>query len=55
VHLHPFYQKQFGTRYGLCPIAENAYEEIISLPIHSKLTNDDTYYIVDSIKEIMRE
>ena len=33
VHLHPFYRKRFGTRPGLCPAAEAAYERILSLPL----------------------
>ena len=28
VHLHPFYRENFGTREGLCPVAENAYREM---------------------------
>ena len=32
VHLHPYYRKRFGTTRGLCPVAEEAYEEILSLP-----------------------
>jgi len=33
VHLHPFYRERFRTGLGLCPVAEEAYERIISLPI----------------------
>ena len=33
VHLHPYYQQHFGTGPGLCPRAEAAYQEIMSLPM----------------------
>jgi len=33
VYLHPYYRQRFGHSRGLCPVAETAYEEIISLPI----------------------
>ena len=33
VHLHPFYRERFGTGPGQCPVAEVAYEQILSLPI----------------------
>jgi len=33
VHLHPFYREKFHTDTGLCPIAEAAYEQIISIPM----------------------
>jgi perosamine synthetase len=41
VHLHPFYQRNFGTRPGMCPVAEAAYEQILSLPIHVGMTDAD--------------
>ena len=33
VHLHPYYQNRFGTRPGLCPVAEAAYPRLLSLPM----------------------
>ena len=33
VHLHPFYRQRFGTGRGECPVAEAAYERIITLPM----------------------
>ncbi len=33
VHLQPFYCREFGTRRGNCHVAEQAAEEILSLPI----------------------
>jgi len=47
VHLHPYYQKRFGFGYGMCPIAEKVYEEIISLPIWSGMTDDETGFVIE--------
>ena len=33
VHLHPYYRKEFGYQGAEYPIAENAYERLISLPM----------------------
>lgn len=33
VHLHPYYRKTLGTGPGLCPVAEAAYADILSLPM----------------------
>jgi UDP-4-amino-4,6-dideoxy-N-acetyl-beta-L-altrosamine transaminase len=33
VHLHPYYRERLGTREGLCPVAEAAYREILTLPL----------------------
>ncbi len=52
VHLHPFYREQFGTAPGLCPIAEAAYEEILSLPIFPAMTNADTDDVIQAVYKV---
>ena len=51
VYFHPFYQKKYGTRPGLCPNAESAYEEILSLPIFPRMTNDDVERVIEEVIE----
>jgi perosamine synthetase len=53
VHLHPYYKKTFGTKQGLCPVAESAYERIISLPMFPAMTNDDVNRVISSVKEVL--
>lgn len=53
VHLHPFYRKKFGTYPGLCPQAESAYEQLVSLPIYSGLSNEKVAYIIEKLKELI--
>jgi len=50
VHLHPFYRKRFGTEKGLCPVAETAYEQIISLPMFPGMTDEDVKTVIVEIK-----
>lgn len=52
VHLHPFYRKRFNTGAGLCPVAEQAYEHILSLPMFAKLESYEQEYVIKTIKEI---
>jgi perosamine synthetase len=52
VYLHPYYQKTFGYGQGLCPVAENAYEEILSLPMFPALTTEDQQVVINSLIEI---
>lgn len=40
VHLHPWYRDNLKTQVGLCPVAEEAYGEILSLPIYLIMTDD---------------
>ncbi len=51
VHLHPFYQRTLGTRPGLCPVAERAYEEILSLPMFPAMKNSDVHRVVETLSE----
>ena len=51
VHLHPFYRKHLGTHPGLCPVAEAAYERIISLPIYPGMTDGDQDTVIDALRE----
>ncbi len=49
VHLHPYYRRKFNTVEGLCPVSETAYEEIISLPMHPNLSDDETNRVIDTL------
>jgi perosamine synthetase len=51
VHLQPFYRKKFRTESGLCPIAETAYEKILSLPIFPAMNDRDARAVVAAVKE----
>ena len=53
VHWHPYYRQQFGTGEGLCPIAEAAYNEIISLPMFPFMEERDGTDVIVAIKKIM--
>ena len=45
VHLHPYYREVIGTREGLCPVAEAAYREILTLPLWPGMKTMDIEYI----------
>ena len=53
VHLHPYYRKCFGTGSGLCPMAEAAYEKIISLPIFPRMTDDDVADVIEAVRKVV--
>ena len=50
VHLHPYYRKVYYTNPGLCPVAETAYEEIVTLPMYQQLNNKDHKQIINAIE-----
>lgn len=53
VHLHPYYQKKFGVGPGCCPVAEKAYEEIISLPMFPGMDGDDVKRVVEALMQAL--
>jgi perosamine synthetase len=52
VHLQPFYRTRFGTREGLCPEAEQAYEEILSLPMYPAMNDEEIQRVIAGLRRI---
>ena len=52
VYLHPYYSN-LGMERGLCPHSEAAYEEIVSLPMHAAMTEEDARYAAQSLLDIV--
>jgi perosamine synthetase len=53
VHLHPFYQKRFGTGPGLCPVAESVYEQVLSLPMYPAMTDEDIKIVINTVRSLI--
>ncbi len=52
VYLHPYYRQRFSTGPGLCPVAEGAYERIISLPIFPSMVDADVDDVVKAVCKV---
>lgn len=53
VHLQPYYRRTLGTKEGLCPVSEAAYQEILSLPIFPGMTDTDVSDVERSLEKIV--
>lgn len=53
VHLQPYYRDRQGTSFGDFPVAEEAYLQMLSLPLFPDMGVDDTYRVVDSLRSIL--
>ena len=51
VYLHSFYRERFGTEPGLCPVAEEVYEEILSLPMFPTMSDADVDRVVEAFTQ----
>ena len=46
VYQHSFYQTTLGYKNGLCPNAERAYSQILTLPIYPSMSNSDIERVI---------
>ncbi len=53
VHLHPYYREKLGTAPGLCPVAEEAFEGLLLLPMFPGLGKADQERVVAALSESM--
>lgn len=52
VHLHPYYRDRFGYRGGEYPIAEAAYQQIISLPLFHGMNDQDVEDVIHAVRKV---
>ncbi len=53
VHLHPFYRERFGTRAGMCPVAEDAYERLLCLPMFPRMSDSDVEDVIVAMNKVI--
>ena len=53
VHLHPYYRDRFGYQGGEFPIAETAYERLISLPIFHSMSDQDVEDVIQAVGKVV--
>ena len=54
VHLHPYYRKYFGHQEGEYPVAEDAYECLITLPLFHFMTQQDKEDVVEAMHKVVK-
>ena len=53
VHRHPYYRERFGYRGGEYPVAEDAYERLISLPMFHGMSDQDVDDVIRAVEKVM--
>ena len=54
VHLHPYYRERFGYKGGEYPVAEAAYEGLLSLPMFHAMTDQDVEDVVRAVRKVLK-
>ncbi|MGA9968441.1 MAG: UDP-4-amino-4,6-dideoxy-N-acetyl-beta-L-altrosamine transaminase [Terriglobales bacterium] len=53
VHRHPYYRDRFGYKGGEFPMAEAAYERLISLPMFHGMSDNDIEDVVCAVRKVV--
>lgn len=53
VHLHPFYQRQFGYRRGDLPKTEEIYDGLLSLPLYPAMDKNDVVFVAEAVNQLI--
>ena len=51
VYRHPYYEN-LGYKKGLCPVAEDLYENIMSIPYYASLTDEEVEDTIKAVKKV---
>jgi len=55
LHLHPYWKEKYGFRPEDFPVALEAYQSCVSLPIYTRMTDADVERVIGSVKGILEE
>ncbi|MBX0359445.1 UDP-4-amino-4,6-dideoxy-N-acetyl-beta-L-altrosamine transaminase [Halobacillus sp. Nhm2S1] len=53
VHTQPFYKNR-GYKEGICPVAEELYQQFITLPLFPAMTSKDVEDVIESVIKVVR-
>lgn len=52
LNYHPYFQNQYGYEPGQFPMAETAYERLISLPLFPAMTDEDVRSVIKAVRRL---
>lgn len=53
LHLQPYYRDTFGYQKGDFPVAEAAFDNAVSLPIYTKMSDEEVIRVINAVKSIL--
>ena len=53
LHLHPYWRDRYGLAPGQFPASQDAYEHMVSLPIHTRMSDDDVTRVIDAVRGLL--
>ncbi|XDZ67109.1 DegT/DnrJ/EryC1/StrS family aminotransferase [Alphaproteobacteria bacterium LSUCC0226] len=53
LHLHPYWRETYNLTSEMFPVSQRIYEQSVSLPIYSKMTDEDMQRVVSTVAKIL--
>jgi dTDP-4-amino-4,6-dideoxygalactose transaminase len=53
LHLHPYYQETYGFQEGDFPVAERAYQRVVSLPLYPAMSQKDVEDVIEAVTKVV--
>jgi len=53
LHLHSYWRGRYGFKPEDFPVALDCYRRAVSLPVYSKMTDDDVERVIKAVREIL--
>jgi len=55
LHFTSYYKNKYKLKVTSFPNALNAYQKVLSLPCHGKMSDEDARYVIKQVKEVAKE
>lgn len=53
LHLHPYWRDTFNLRPEMFPVAQSIFEQEVSIPLYTKMTEDDQLRVIEAVKKVL--
>jgi dTDP-4-amino-4,6-dideoxygalactose transaminase len=53
LHLHPYWRERYRLAPAMFPASQRAYERLVSLPIYTRMSDDDVARVVDTVRTLV--
>ena len=54
LHLHPYHRDRAGYRPEDFPVASMVFQRIVSLPLYSKMTEDEINRVIETVRDLVK-
>jgi len=53
LHLHPYWRETYSLTPEMFPVAQQIFEQEVSLPLYTKMTYDDQKRVIEAVKQVL--